>query len=278
MEFYYSFYDKPEIMKIFWAWTFKHEPTLKAMIAHWKWRVANLPIKPTNKAIELIVSFSIFYIKIGKRLCDGIWTRLPVQALHNNGFWNFVTGSCKFHNLSQKNKTVDVRAMAHALMLTQEYVIKNMFLDGQIENWVCIVDMAGTGLTSVPKAELQGIAEILGKNYLGRLGRAWLVNTSWMTKILWVIVSSFLEKRQIEKIHLTDKNVHPDMIQYFQPGHLLKRFGGEGEAPSSWPPYVPPSQCWKEESNLLSEEEYLKVLEIRPLLQKRPDLIKKEEA
>ena len=169
--------------------------------------------------------------------------------------------------------------MAHALMLTQEYVIKNMFLDGQIENWVVIVDMAGTGLSSVPKAELQGIAEILGKNYLGRLGRVWMVNTSWMTKILWGIISSFLDKVTIDKVHLTDKNFHPDMKKYFQPGQLLKRFGGEAEAPpSNWPPYVPQTQCSKEESNLLSEEEYLKVLEIRPLLQKRPDLIKKEEA
>lgn len=44
--------------------------------------------------------------------------------------------------------------MANALMMTQEFIIKNMFLDGQIENWVVIVDMAGTGLSSVPKAEL----------------------------------------------------------------------------------------------------------------------------
>jgi hypothetical protein len=153
-----------------------------------------------------------------------------------------------------------------------------MFLDGQIENWVVIVDMAGTGLSSVPKAELQGIAEILGKNYLGRLGRVWMVNTSWMTKILWGIISSFLDKVTIDKVHLTDKNFHPDMKKYFQPGQLLKRFGGEAENPSSnWPPFVPPCQCSKPESNLISEEEYLKMLDSRPLLQRRPDLIEKEE-
>lgn len=42
-------------MKMFWAWKFDHEVTLKAMIDYYKWRVATLPLKPTNKAVELIV-------------------------------------------------------------------------------------------------------------------------------------------------------------------------------------------------------------------------------
>jgi hypothetical protein len=45
-----------------------------------------------------------------------------------------------------------------------------------------------------------------------------MVNTSWMTKILWGIISSFLDKVTIDKVHLTDKNFHPDMKKYFQPG------------------------------------------------------------
>ena len=41
-----------------------------------------------------------------------------------------------------KAKTLDVNAMANATMITQEYAINNMFLPGQIENWVVIVDLA----------------------------------------------------------------------------------------------------------------------------------------
>jgi hypothetical protein len=35
---------------------------------------------------------------------------------------------------------------------------------------------------------------------------------------------------------------------------------------------VPPHQCSKEKTNMVGEEEYVKLLEKRPLLKKRPDL------
>lgn len=42
-----------------------------------------------------------------------------------------------------KNKTLDTNALANCMLLLQEYAINNMFLPGQIENWVIIVDIAG---------------------------------------------------------------------------------------------------------------------------------------
>lgn len=53
----------------------------------------------------------------------------------------------------------------------------------------------------------------------------------------------------------------------------MERYGGKGKEPKSkWPPVVAPVRCDKPESKLISEEEYLKVLEKRPMLRKRPDL------
>jgi len=46
--------------------------------------------------------------------------------------------------------------MIEAAIFTQEYVINNMFLPGQIENWVVIMDMHGLGAKQLPR-EVIGI-------------------------------------------------------------------------------------------------------------------------
>jgi hypothetical protein len=42
------------MMKIFWAVKFNHEETVKSMVAYYKWRQENLPIRPTPAGIDLI--------------------------------------------------------------------------------------------------------------------------------------------------------------------------------------------------------------------------------
>ena len=59
------------------------------------------------------------------------------------------------------------------------------------------------------------MAKILGSNYRSRMGRTWVVNTTWGTKILWKVISSFIDPETSEKVHLTDKNTHPDLKEFF---------------------------------------------------------------
>jgi hypothetical protein len=84
--------------------------------------------------------------------------------------------------------------MANAVMLTQEFAINNMFLPGQIENWVVVLDAAKTSLGSIPKDELKGMAQILGANYRSRMGRTWVLNTTMGVSILWKVISLFIDK------------------------------------------------------------------------------------
>lgn len=97
------------------------------------------------------------------------------------------------------------------------------------------------------------------------MGRTWILNVTWATKILWKVISAFIDPLTLEKIHLTDKSTHKDLDDYFVPEHLLEKYGGKGVAPAvKWPPVIPNVRCDKPESKLVSEEEYLKILDERP--------------
>lgn len=67
-----------------------------------------------------------------------------------------------------------------------------MFLPGQVENWVVIVDMQGMGATDLPREELKRVGAVLGSHYRARLGRCWVLNSSFGTKAIWNFVKLFI--------------------------------------------------------------------------------------
>jgi hypothetical protein len=44
------------MMKILWSHKFKYEESVKGMVSHYTWRQKHLPVQPTQKGIDLIVS------------------------------------------------------------------------------------------------------------------------------------------------------------------------------------------------------------------------------
>lgn len=250
-----DYFDKAEIMKIFWAVKFDMEETLNSMVAYHKWRLESLPIQPEDKGV--------LYLEKGFGQIYGRDYKFRPCIIMN------------FGALAEeiRTKTLDTIALANCMLLLQEYAINNMFLPGQIENWVIIVDIAGQGLSSLPRNELKGLAGIWNANYRSRMGRTWILNVTWGVKVLWKVFTAFMDPLTVEKIHLTDKNTHSDLNEYFHPEQLLERYGGTGKEPlSKWPPVVAPVRCDKPESKLVSEQEYLQILEKRPMLRRRPDL------
>lgn len=136
--------------------------------------------------------------------------------------------------------------------------------------------MANQGLSSLPRSELQGMAKILGSNYRSRMGRTWIINATWTTNMLWKVIAAMLDPETTEKVHLTNKNTHPDLKEFFNPGQMLQKYGGTApERDVPWPPYVPDCPCSKEATPLLNEDEYLEKLRSRPWLIPRPDLRQK---
>jgi hypothetical protein len=113
-----------------------------------------------------------------------------------------------------------------ACVFAHEWVIRNMFLPGQIENWIVIYDLGKMGITDIPINACKQIMQTLSNNYGGRLFRLFAVNvpgTAWFT---WKVMSAVLDDATVEKISLdTDIDV-PKLFQLCDRSQIEVKFGG----------------------------------------------------
>ena len=148
----------------------------------------------------------------------------------------------------------------NSIIYLLKYILKYLFIPGQIENWIIFVDFKDVGLSEI--AEFKKILGTLNK-YRGRVYRNFIVNISGFLKIavktaLKVFGSSSSKKLKIlgsDELHKIQEIISPDNIQ--------QKYGGT--APNIVPggnnlfPPIMPSKNFAlngEKLNIISEEEY----------------------
>lgn len=136
---------------------------------------------------------------------------------------------------------------------------------------------------SLPRQQVQAIAQVSQDNMLYMLYKSFYLNTSWGQTLAYKMMSPFLHPETKEKINLTDKNTHPDLLAMYHPCQLEKRFGGTAETPTNyWPPYVgknfiPDAKKDERAQYVMDDAHYDKILKANPALQKEPNLLKAGE-
>ena len=106
----------------------------------------------------------------------------------------------------------------------------------------------------------------------------YVLNTTWAIKIAWKVIEKFMADHMRKKMTLSDKNTMDDLIEAFHPSQLETKFGGAAtNATVFWPPIMPSTEYGIDEKSLVSEDEYLNIIENNKLLKPRPDLIHHEE-
>lgn len=152
-------------------------------------------------------------------------------------------------------------------------MLKNMFLPGQIENYVVIIDVNKLGVTEIPKSSLAKIIECLSKGYRYRTKRMFVLNTTFSLKFAWKVIESFMAVHMKKKMVMSDKNTVPELTTGFHPSQLEKKFGGNApNATCFWPPIMPEGEFGYDSSLLISELEYKKLIKENLELTPRPDL------
>lgn len=123
------------------------------------------------------------------------------------------------------------------------YVIENLMLPGQIENWNYIIDFGHMGVSDLPiqvfqknfrfffftkilKKALKSVLGILQNNFIGRLYRMYLINVTKTISFFWNIIKSFLEETTTYKISLITGNVPENLYVYTNKDQTEKRIGG----------------------------------------------------
>ena len=107
-----------------------------------------------------------------------------------------------------------------ATIFTHEEVINNMFIPGQVENWVIIYDLGGMGVTDIPMSAIKGTTQKMSQNYGGRLFKMFVVNAPGTIYFTWKLVSAFLDPVTVEKIQISKKNTDKHMFDNIDPSQV----------------------------------------------------------
>lgn len=86
-----------------------------------------------------------------------------------------------------------------------QYMVQNCFVEGQVETWITIVDLAKMGLFSLGGVVIDTIKYLSG-HFKCRLHHNYLVNCPGSMTFLFGMVKKVLSEDQIAKITLTEES------------------------------------------------------------------------
>ena len=107
-----------------------------------------------------------------------------------------------------------------------EYVIQEMLIPGQVENWVIIIDLKGMSLWTIPYGGLGAIIKFASASYRNRVFRVYIVNAPWSITVPWVFAKKMMNEVQIAKVIIQKKKYDKKMGEHIRMDQLEEKFGG----------------------------------------------------
>lgn len=116
-------------------------------------------------------------------------------------------------------------------------IIKYMFVDYHIENWIFIIDTGKMGLFDLPINALKMIIGAMSLNYCATMDKVYILNPSFGLSTSWSIVSAMMDAESAEKITMLKKEKFSQMLEKIPAECLEKKYGGNLENFTRfWPP------------------------------------------
>jgi hypothetical protein len=153
-----------------------------------------------------------------------------------------------------------------------QYIVNNMLIPGQIENWIMILNFEGSSPLNLPNV-VKKIIKTLSENFLSRLYKCYVYGMSLFVNVMFKIVCNFLEEVTVQKINIIEKNNMNKIFENIRKDNLEQKFGGtapdmkEGmeNNNSLFPPRMPSSKFILDSENkkefLITKEEYMQLVE-----------------
>ena len=127
--------------------------------------------------------------------------------------------------LGDKIPTEDIVDVADYFL---DFVIKHLMHAGSVENFVMIVDLKDVDLTDLPLSKVKGIISSGQRNFRGRLFRQFTLNSGWVIRQAWKIVSSFVDGFTAQKMSVVkEKETLKNLEEHIDPECLEEKFGGK---------------------------------------------------
>ena len=173
-------------------------------------------------------------------------------------------------------------------MFIVEFIKNKMFIKGQIENLIMIINFEDTNIISLPDKLKKTLMEI-NKNFVSILYKTYFIGVNFIIRLILKIVFAFLEKITVKKVVVLDNKKDKRIFENISPNNLEKRFGGEAEnidyeKGNLFPPFMPKNKEFllknEDKKNILiSEEKYIQMVKDNLIIKESisPFILKKIE-
>jgi hypothetical protein len=240
-----SWWRENDTLRFHQATGYKSHMTIQLLIDHLAWRQSYFPLSITPKAIELLNS-GFIYVHGRDHLFRPI----------------FIVNA-KFY-VDNMDKYIYDDWLA-CIIYFMEYMIKNLLIPGQVENWNIISDVCGVSLLGLPK-DMKRFMNVLQSNYRNRLFVNFIYGMGTFLGLLWNMVKVFLDEISLRKIRMLKKGQFKDILLLVNPEQLEQKYGGTAPdvKENFFPPIFPSNNYLKSPEDksklLVSEEVYARYL------------------
>ena len=173
---------------------------------------------------------------------------------------------CQPYILQNKMEYFSNSDVVNVCLFVCQYAVNNLLIPGQIENWIMFFNLKGTSILSLPEP-MKLLVKELSDNFNFRLFKCYVLGMSWIMRILYKFVCTFVGQPDEDKIIILEGRQDKHLFDDFTPDNLEKRFGGNapdliyGEDDCLFPPRVPTDNVffpWENKNDILiSENKYI---------------------
>jgi hypothetical protein len=248
-----------DTLRFLQATMYKIDQTIKLLIQHITWKKSYFPYSINSKVIEIL--------KGGFTYIHG----------RDNQYRPIMIINAKFY-VDNMNKFIYEDWLC-SVVFVMEYMINNLLIPGQVENWNMITDCNGVSLLTLPK-DMKNIMTVLSSNYRCRLFVNFLLGMSTVLNFVWKIVKNFLEETTVKKIRFLKKGYFDDVFEFINKDQVELKYGGTApnlQYGDYFPPHMPSNNFNNDKSKLISEEEYEQLVKENKLTTISPYYLEKKE-
>lgn len=158
------------------------------------------------------------------------------------------------------------------------YLFENIFIHGQVENWIMITDVDKMTMLK-PPLSLMNVFSFLSLKYLCRLSTLYVYGMSSILNLCWNIIKKFLDEGTVKKFVFVNSSNKEQILTHVHPSQLEIKYGGIYPNRTEYKEvfYLPSQEYLSENkkmngNHLISEEEYIEraidglVIDVSPYL------------
>ena len=218
-----SSYNTIEKRRYLQATGFDAKKTISLLIENIKWRSELIPPQMSNKVIRLL-NCGFMYIH-GR----------------DNNYRPCLVLQVKVYMDLMKQYTYE--EWLSSVIFFMEYVVNNLLIPGQVENWNIITDLNGVSIITLP-SDMKKFMSILQANYRCRLYVNYIIGMGMFIRGIWALISSMLDETTVRKVRILSTSTMNEIVSFINPEQVEQKFGGTADnvipgGNNIFPPVIP---------------------------------------